>query len=305
MEKKIKQRYDKNDPLYNEYFRVFDDRYSHSEILSPANGRLTDKGRTLHWSEDVIRRQIVEIKSYINARGEDLKKIDFQINEAFLRAVGEGKKPPIKEADETWPKDLLMKRLSLEARCDVYLRELYELEAWLTNEQEKKKLEINDNFLKTDNHGDILLFGHFWGFQCPPNQPELMNVLKTYAGQEVRLHDNLLIVEDQRSPYNGMAVYDFTSMVHSYENAKRKLRGYLDAIARRHTNGIEPDSVQLEEIKQKQDIAKENFFTDNPELAKILSNTINFHGKTLPGIPEGTINYLEVAKNKKKVKETV
>jgi hypothetical protein len=116
--------------------------------------------------------------------------------------IGQGYEKPLSMTQEQ-----LERKWEIEARIDIVTEEIEILQDKLKNINEKVVKESNANMLR-------------YGLQCASrnhglNQPndKLINVMKEIDGQTVSMcPEGLLIITDEASPYNGMAVSDYRKL---------------------------------------------------------------------------------------------
>ncbi len=117
-----------------------------------------------------------------------------------------------------YPPHILEAKLKTEARIDIFLKEVEVLQKKLSEIKEAED-EIID--------GECLAFGlraegKFFGTRAPTE--DLMNVLRSIDGQRTALtKDNLLIINDTRSPYNGMSVASYRALCNVWKAEGKKM----------------------------------------------------------------------------------
>jgi hypothetical protein len=116
--------------------------------------------------------------------------------------IGQGYEKPLSMTQEQKEK-----KWNIEARIDIVSEELELLQDKLKNLNEKVVKESNANMLR-------------WGLQCASknhglNQPndKLIGQMAILDGQRVSMcPSGILIIDDEASPYNGMAVSDYRKL---------------------------------------------------------------------------------------------
>mgnify|MGYP006294368861 CR=1 FL=1 len=151
----------KSDPHYGEYYRPDDQTYYKSKILST-------KGK--------------------------LNKLLEKFNRLRKRALQEGNLPL-----KTWPKDLLIEKMRLEAKLDVF----YEEVEYLRTLQEKfVQKTLKEKYPIDFNNGGVMELDRKTG------------LLTRICGQLCKPDSNGIIhIVDERSPYQGMPVWFFKKFI--------------------------------------------------------------------------------------------
>jgi hypothetical protein len=115
------------------------------------------------------------------------------------------------------PRELLKEKLNYEARLDITNVEIEFL---------AKRLKTFTDVEEAKTDGEVLQFGcvascHFHGTQALTI--DLINILKEIDGQKIgQTSSGLLIIRDERSPYNGMSVADYRGTICNQFLAERK-----------------------------------------------------------------------------------
>ncbi len=124
------------------------------------------------------------------------------------------------EKPTTLPNDLRDKQLRLFAEEDVTLEEIETLELKIKNFTDREQEEDNSRVLE---YG-LKCSGHFWGFKAPTE--EMVNQLHDLDGQLITMHpDGFLIIDDKRSPYDGMKVSDYHKLAKAWTMERLKSDG--------------------------------------------------------------------------------
>jgi hypothetical protein len=161
---------------------------------------------------------------------------------------------------EDWPKELLDKKLQLEAKLDVAKEELAKIEGKLNSMREKEENADDSKVLK---YGPVCTGRLFQG------------ILVELDSQIIGKIDDTLIIRDKRSPYNGMAVADYRDLS----------RRWLAEIRR----------ADAEILKQRQAKALSEG-RPVPRSHSSISPVTRVKRELLPMWPVGIQNYLETIK---------
>jgi hypothetical protein len=207
MRTQIKRRYSSLAPEFKTYSDYFDKYLIESTILNDRNQRINihtqfadlngmkstlyqlqgdEKGRyTNSWGEEVY--------SFIRSAENQLSEIKIRFESYVNNRVAQGHAKPTQ-----WPPELLKERLRLEAHIDVMNREAEWLRYAINNYKEKEAVKRSSKVLEYGPRGNGTLRN---GQLCEID------------GQLTAFKDDVLIISDPASPYNGMAVSDYRDHV--------------------------------------------------------------------------------------------
>lgn len=263
-------------PMYDIYHSHFNRLRLDSQILN--SGSEVPNTNTIIWDERNIEIQILiregDDEGYYYKEGfktlalkpsilNDIKEVKEQFKRYQQKRINSGYECP-KNVDENWPSVLLEKRLKLEAELDVVDEEIETLDLMVGKIHERKRQQEIKDVLKYGLKGNIKL----WGFKAP--KPEMIEVIKEIDGQEVRMHNGILIILDDRSPYHGMSVIEYRKLCKEWK--------------------VTQDEINQKRLKQLQEIAKEegrpipqNLGVESPK---------RYTMKSLPPFPKWAKNQL-------------
>ncbi len=151
-----------------------------------------------------------EIPALIPNLKQELQKIDKDFKDLNQNRWNQGRSP-LKEM----PPDLLLKKLDIQAALAVSQKELQTLK---NREKEYTDIKKNEDDRKLLQYG-LVCFSRNHGTGAA--DPDMMNVLAEIDGQVVGQKNGLLIIEDNRSPYNGMSVIDYRKLAKEYTTKKQ------------------------------------------------------------------------------------
>jgi hypothetical protein len=199
-----------NRDKYPVYYDEFDRLQSASKIISSGAEVITNLGSIL-WDERNTRSELLEIQG--NEEGkylkgdltydasiplvkQELNDIEKQFNNFIKQRLNEGKKKP------EWPPELLDKKYRTEAKLDCYLYEVDMLQAKIKKYEDAKQVVSDSQVLA----------------QGPKGTSKLLNgEIVELDGQKVSKlfvdDEYLFIIDDNRSPYDGMSTIDYYSLV--------------------------------------------------------------------------------------------
>jgi hypothetical protein len=206
----MKKRYDvksKFHSIYNEYYcqytvestilnsgayTVFWDRNGLNGALVQLIGN--DKGQYISTGGTVLQ-------AFVPVVVEQLKVVEQKFKDYCRQKVNSGYSEPTE-----YPPELLDMKLKLEAKYDILSAEVEMIQKKL---REFKDMEAKEDDSRVLQYG-LQRSGKFWGSRAP--SPELINVLHDLDGQLISMHDGFLIIDDERSPYDGMKVSDYHTL---------------------------------------------------------------------------------------------
>ena len=214
---------------------------------------------------------------YIPAQHQHLADIDQKFKDIQQTAINEGKYPP-----DEMPPELFREKLLAEAKIDVMTEELEEIVKMIKNYVEPVKELENEKVLKYGPCGTgRLRFG-------------IVNIID---GQKCgQTSKRLLIIKDPLSPYNGMAVADYSmKVVKPWTIARLFLERQHDQFY--FEAGIK-DSKSTE-FKKAWAERLEQLYRDHPDKIWPELFTLKLPNKKVtPSWPEGVKNHLKVKEEK-------
>lgn len=266
MRTQVKRRYSSLVREHKQYTDFFDKYLLDSTILNDRNQRINihtqfadlngmkstlyqlvgdEKGRyTNPWGEDVF--------SFITSAENQLENIKTRFESYVSNRVAQGHAKP-----KEWPPELLKERLRLEAHIDVMNREAEFLRNEIANYKEKENTKRASKILEHGPLGNgVLRNGN----------------LVSIDDQLTAFKDDVLIISDPASPYNGMAVSDYREHVVKPWTAQRR-------------------QMMIEKENQR---AKEILKTGKSKIEVHLSRR-KIHPSSLPPWPNGIKNFLLVS----------
>ena len=214
------------DPRFNPYHTRYDSCRLDSQILNGGSMRI-NASTILDWSRQGIENLLSEWEGdkdgcYTNSLNETvvalLPKCQQELENIYLRfeayqqtRMGLGFRRP-----EEWEEDLLNERLDIEARGDVLTEEITELKKRLSEAIARERKPTDEKIIEFGPIGNIEVHGF--------NGPEGMcGLLKTIDKQHVtRIATGEMIIDDERSPYDGMLVADYREFLMQPWSASRK-----------------------------------------------------------------------------------
>jgi len=277
-----KRRYKPITEEHRVYHRSFDRYRLQSKILN-SGGEIPNH-QTIIFDQNNLKGILLELKG--NEKGMWFRTYDNSWNKAALPIIEE----QLQEINldfkiyqqqrvnrgfpktEKMPRELREKKFKLEARQDVLREEIEEIERRL-KEFTKREEQGEDSRLLCDG---------------PTGTGKLTKgILVEIAGQKVRLDRNsVLIIDDSRSPYDGMLVADYREHVSEpWVLAKRLIERERSDMQRELGSQGRSDSF-VEEWRKRMD-----------ELNSVHSEwrdlfALKFSGKpSMPQWPEGVKNY--------------
>jgi len=216
------------------------DRYRQlSPILNPAQ-RNARNGIFNESSITDLRSKITEIEgvpdhpgkyykndrdgyviSLLEARRNDLKAVEAEFDNYCQMEVNTGNKPPTE-----WPPELQKKKDDTTARIMVHEEELN----WLKDKLEKA-LEL-EKLLDPERKSGPLKNRKLWGTAKLRD-----GILYTIAGQRCSVNKaGVLCISEESSPYNGMPVWKFKSLIANPMFAEYRHRERMEAKAAKEEN---------------------------------------------------------------------
>jgi hypothetical protein len=207
--------------------RTFYEIYAEkSQILNP-DGRPSIS--TIFFDKTSIQNYIVELTGdkdgrYLNHQGNtitakiplaenNVQNVELKFQNFQQEKINQGFEAPTR-----WPRALVEEKEMAEARLEVLRDELKILQSWLKNELQKEA-KIEDN--------NILTYGPrcVCSLHGLRDNPALRGVLKEIDNQKVSLlNDEILYINDPRSPYDGLAVVDYRRMAEEWSNERKAKR---------------------------------------------------------------------------------
>lgn len=168
-----------------------------------------------------------------------------------------------------WPEDLLIQKYQIEAQEDLLIYEAEVIEKRISSIQEESEKE---------DESKLLIYGlrcnyHFWGTKAP--RYEMINMMKDIDGQKVSMRDDELIIQDERSPYNGLSVADYRELSKVWLAEQRRI-----------------DKEKLETEQRK---CKEQGLPVPNTLSARSPKRVNL--SSLPPFPENCVNHLKELKH--------
>jgi hypothetical protein len=207
-ETKIKRRYTQKDVAeYTIYSDYFDNFLKKSQILNA--GAFGDVTSTMpFWDKNNLLAEILEIEGddkgnakYVGREGfpsrlthakNQLKELEAQFEAHCDLKENQGYERPTEMGDKTFNR-----KLELEAKIDIYLREIEALKNALANWKEKEQKTANANALQ---------------YGCLSIGQIRNGELVLIDNQKVERINKVLILVEPASPYLGMSVIDYRKM---------------------------------------------------------------------------------------------
>lgn len=126
------------------------------------------------------------------------------------------------EEPEVMPQRMLDEYYTLQARLTVLLAEAEEL---------TKRLQLYKDAEQKEDDSKVLQYG-LRGWATFHTDPRLLNILQYIDGQRItQTEEGLLIINDPRSPYSGMAVADYRALCKVFfEQQRQKERDKLKLV---------------------------------------------------------------------------
>lgn len=201
---------------------IYDERYNYlkqrgSSILSPQNFDMSDTATRMRtesglrsllemWEGDengmTKNKQGRTVPSKLKEAKNALTEIDKKFEHLRWKALQEGKVPP-----EDMPADLQEKKIEAEAKLDIVKEEIAELKKRLKVFEDKQQKKSDSDMLKYGPKGRINLHG---------------GIPKEIDGQRANVDKHgIPIIDDERSPYDGMTVMAYTALVAEPWEAER------------------------------------------------------------------------------------
>ena len=196
----------KDYPVYNDAVDRF---MRNSKIFNSGSEQVQ---RTF-WDRSTIESKLYEIEnSILPASEQNVKDIEEKFVENNRKRLRTGH-----EEYSTMPEPMLTDYYFLRAQLTVLRGEAEELQKWLKVYTDHDK-EVEDS--KVLEYG---LRGHGVFHGTRATDPNLVDVLKEIDGQVCELtEDEVLIIRDDRSPYNGMLVSDYRRLAKEWQEQRRK-----------------------------------------------------------------------------------
>ena len=204
----VKRRYTQANRLEFETYSYFFDLYQEKSDILNAGAQEFNVHSTL-WDRPNLIGRIVEIGGddkgyvkYISGEGIPCNIRDFENRlkevKAKYKRFCDDRESQGYDRPTVEPPDTLKKRLQLEARLDVYKRELESLQDKLENYQEKEHVKANALMLSYGTLGSGRLFNG-----------DLVEI----DYQRCEKINDVLIITEPLSPYYGMRVADYRSHI--------------------------------------------------------------------------------------------
>ncbi len=192
------------------YDKTFDRLQWDSPILNPARANTSITGWINIHDQKGIETALLQWREYKESAEEQLKKIEQDFSEYQQRRVNEGYRRPGRMT-----KELKENKLQTEAKYDVILKEIAELEKKLAAYTDGEQQERDRKVLKGGPKGAGVVKG---------------GQLVEIDGQNVQADDNgVLRIKDSRSRYDGMSTPDYHELiVKPWARANKKLRHEYD-----------------------------------------------------------------------------
>jgi hypothetical protein len=207
---------------FSVYNNLVDDLLIHSSILN-GGSEIVPNLHSVIWTRDNLEGHLAEIEG--NENGEYLK------NGAGAVAVIPYLQSKIREIEKRFTeyKDLQVKQgYSMpEVMPNQMLNEFYLLKAQLTvlqaeADELRKRLQVCKDEEQKEEDSKVLQYG-LVGWASFHTDPRLLNILKVIDGQRITLtEEGLLIINDKRSPYSGMAVADYRALCKTFYNQQQQ-----------------------------------------------------------------------------------
>jgi hypothetical protein len=192
--------------IHKTYDDCFDRFRLDSQILNSGSAAPGDIFKIIDWSKDSLKSLLLELKgneegyfykpdsqihqlASIPAIENKLTEIDEEFKRYQQMKVNEGHALP-----EQMPLELMEQKLKAEAKLDVYSEELEQIQKMLEKCDKKEQEASNKNFLNRKRLGCGKL-------RC--------GILISVDGQHVSTLNDVLIIDDDKSPYDGMATSDY------------------------------------------------------------------------------------------------
>jgi hypothetical protein len=236
----------KDYPLYNDTV----DRLMLQSAVLNSGSDTRPSVHTIFWDETTVRGYLMEIEGdkdgqyfqsgeYYTAKKVkvlvELKKIEDAFVRYKKRRLGEGYEEPTE-----MPNEMLNEYYTWQARLTVLEAESEFLHKKLKEYTDKKQSEDDNRVLAFGLQGH----GKFHGIRA--SNPDLENVLREMDGQKIAFSaEGVLIISDSRSPYNGMAVFDYRKLCDEWRKdltKKKILRSFRPAWPTGAKNYLEEDS---------------------------------------------------------------
>lgn len=241
--------------------QIFDE----SGLLAYKN-MLTGEG-TSEKEQDEDEEAAVEIGSAIPFTGKiprvkrQLREFDKKVRSMQIDDVLQGKEV---RAPKQMPVKLLEEQLLLFARLDIYLLEL---------EKVTEKLDALKEVEQVADDHMVLAYGLICTGQLFNSQ------LNEIDSQTVEKYQGILIIKDERSPYNGMSVVDYRQLAKDWQEERAELD-------RKHL-------IVLQEVARKENKVVPRSYTS-------VTGYMRIPKAYLPPWPEGITNYLETVPKRRR-----
>lgn len=218
MAKRWEYRFAGTQPIYDRQYERLVMLSSTLKGLSTSSCNLNDKAGLIvekfrlvgskegkYWYGEGSRYQ----KAIIPEIEEELKDVERRFQNYRQKKVNEGYRPIPNDLDH-YPDDLKEKRLKLEAEYDVRMMEV----AWID-----KALEKYDNQSEEIIRDNVLKYG------CKQSSKLRDGIVAEIDGQKCSINSKgLVIIDDAQSPYDGMLVADYRSVVCEEFSAMQKAK---------------------------------------------------------------------------------
>lgn len=193
-------------PAYNEAVDLY---MRNSKVYNSGSEQVQ---RTF-WDRSSIESKIFEIENnLIPAVEQKVKDIENSFDDYKQKRIRTGHEEPT-----SMKPDMLREWYKTIARLTVYRGEVEELRKWLKEYSDHDQMIEDSKVLAYGLRG----YGVFHGTRA--SNPTLVDVLKEIDGQRCELTDDeVLIIRDDRSPYNGMLVSDYRRLSREWLQERSK-----------------------------------------------------------------------------------
>jgi hypothetical protein len=193
-----------------------------SNILN-GGAETVPNSRTIIWTKDNLEGYLIEIVGnkdggYLR-NGEygraaipfiklKIRELEEKYTDYQSRQVKEGYEMP-----EVMPQRMLDEYYQLQARLTVLQAEAEEL---------RKRLQVYKDSEQKEDDSKVLQYG-LVGWATFHTDPRLLNILQQIDGQRItQTEEGLLIINDPRSPYSGMAVVEYRALCRVFFDQQRQ-----------------------------------------------------------------------------------
>lgn len=195
---------------------VYDKRFDRFRI----NSQIINSGNTfpsvsmIIWDKGAIALELKKLQDeVIPSIANRLRNIDNEFARYQKMRVAQGYSQPTQMTIENYENKMV-----LEAQYDVCLEEAEDLEKKLESYLQAEQREADTHMLEWGLNEVSKLHG------LQASDPTMTDCLKSIDGQKVEFTaDGVLIINDEKSPYSGMAVSDYREMAKEWRaNQRRK-----------------------------------------------------------------------------------